>query len=278
MIQVSREMAPSWTTPATNDGTNESSMQAQRTKHTYGESEPNRDGKQSKLLLVGSEHVFKSDVTHRIFSGHQFRIAGRATTLLDALARLESEAIDLVLLSPEFCEEELSLFVFDARRRGFAGLILHVAAAPGDVKGATLTGNRELSGRVSGEQGWEGESREASETNSSEQHQVFAQRLTPGLQTNSEFNAPHGSISFTAKQQAVLTRVSEGWTNQQIAHHLKCSEGSVKAIIQQLFKKLGVRTRAQIVRMAFEEALMQLHEVHPRGSTLRGYTPLGGRR
>jgi len=234
-------------------------MQAQRTKHTYGESKLNRDGQQSKLLLVGSEHVFKRDVTHRIFSGHQFRIAGRATTLLDALARLESETIDLVLLSCEFREEELSLFVFDARRRGFAGLILHVASAPGD-EGPTLTGNRELSGRVSGEQGWEGESREQSESSSGERHQVSAQRVTTGLQTNLEFSRPHVSISFTAKEQAVLTRVSEGWTNQQIAHHLKCSEGSVKAILQQLFKKLGVRKRAQIVRRAFEEALMQLQE------------------
>jgi hypothetical protein len=47
--------------------------------------------------------------------------------------------------------------------------------------------------------------------------------------------------------------VSEGWTNQQIALHLKCSEGSVKAVLQELFSKLGVRKRAQIVRMAFEK-------------------------
>ena len=256
-------------------------MQAQHTKHTYGVSKLNRDAQQSKLLLVGSEHVFKFDATHHIFSGHQFRIAGRATTLLAALARLESEMIDLVLLSCEFCEEELSLFVFDARRRGFAGLILQVASAPGDVKGATLTGNSELSEWVSGgEQGWEGESPEQSETRSGERHQLSAQHVTPDVQTNPELNAPHGSISFsfTARQQAVLTRVSEGWTNQQIAHHLQCSEGSVKSTLQQLFKKLGVRKRAQIVRMAFEDALMQLREVHPPESAVRGYTPPGGRR
>jgi DNA-binding NarL/FixJ family response regulator len=70
-----------------------------------------------------------------------------------------------------------------------------------------------------------------------------------------EWYEPHGSIAFTPKQQMVLTRVSEGWTNQQIAHHLKCSEGSVKAVIQELFKKLGVRKRAQIVRMVFEGPL-----------------------
>ena len=72
------------------------------------------------------------------------------------------------------------------------------------------------------------------------------------VQTSGGLNETHRTIFFTAKEQAVLTRVSEGWTSQQIAHHLECSEGSVKATLQQLFKKLGVRKRAQIVRMAFE--------------------------
>jgi DNA-binding NarL/FixJ family response regulator len=90
------------------------------------------------------------------------------------------------------------------------------------------------------------------------------------VQTGLIVKGPDGSISFTIKEQAVLTRVSEGWTNQQIAHHLKCSEGSVKAILQQLFSKLGVRKRAQIVRMAFERTLMPLQEGLRPKSALRG--------
>ena len=59
-------------------------------------------------------------------------------------------------------------------------------------------------------------------------------------------------MTSTARQQAVLVRVSEGWTNQETAIHLKCSEGSVKAVLQELFRKLGVRRRTQIVRLALE--------------------------
>jgi DNA-binding CsgD family transcriptional regulator len=33
---------------------------------------------------------------------------------------------------------------------------------------------------------------------------------------------------------------------------LQISEGSVKAVLQQLFDKTGVRTRAQLVRIALE--------------------------
>ena len=184
-------------------------MQAQHTKRADDASRRNRRGQLSKLLLIGSDDVFKSDVACRIFNGHQFRIVGRSTTLLGALAHLKSSAIDLVLLSREFREEELSLFALDAHRRGFDGLILHVVSLTSEA--------------------------------------------TPDVQTRLELTDPYGSISFTAKQQAVLTRVSEGWTNQQIALHLKCSEGSVKAVLQELFSKLGVRKRAQIVRMAFEK-------------------------
>jgi len=198
--------------------------QKQLAKRTSGASRWNRRSQQSKLLLVGSEDSFKSDVTRRIFGEPQFRVTGRSATLLDALAHLESGAIDLVVLSCEFREEELSLFAFDAQRRGFTGLILCVVPLSSAVTEAPLTNP----------------------------HQIFAQRVTRGMPTRSELNELYRPLPFTAREQAVLMRVSEGWTNQQIAHHLKCSEGSVKAVLQQLFSKLGVRKRAQIVRMAFE--------------------------
>jgi DNA-binding response OmpR family regulator len=52
--------------------------------------------------------------------------------------------------------------------------------------------------------------------------------------------------------------VSEGWTNQQIAQHMKCTEAAVKAVIQELFRKLEVRKRAQIVRVAIEKGLVKI--------------------
>jgi DNA-binding NarL/FixJ family response regulator len=72
------------------------------------------------------------------------------------------------------------------------------------------------------------------------------------MQVSPQVDKSYGSISFTERQQAVLLRVSNGWTDKKIAVDLKCSVGSVKAVLQQLFNKLGVRKRAQIVRMAFE--------------------------
>ena len=44
-----------------------------------------------------------------------------------------------------------------------------------------------------------------------------------------------------------------GLTNKEIAWNLKVSESSIKAVIQELFHKAGVRTRSQLVRIAIEK-------------------------
>jgi len=58
--------------------------------------------------------------------------------------------------------------------------------------------------------------------------------------------------ALTQRERFVLQGVFEGLTNKEIAAQLQISEGSVKAVLQQLFDKTGVRTRAQLVRIALE--------------------------
>jgi DNA-binding response OmpR family regulator len=172
-------------------------MRAQSISATSG-------GREAKLLLVGSEDDFKGGVTGDVMGGKRSYIAGRSTTLLGALARLHSGAIDVVLLSHKFRDEELALFTADARRSGFPGLILRVAS----------------------------------------------------LGARAPFN--DRAISFTDRQRTVLVHVSKGWTNQQIADNLKCTEAAIKAVVQELFRKLDVRKRAQIVRVAIEKGLVKI--------------------
>jgi two-component system nitrate/nitrite response regulator NarL len=53
----------------------------------------------------------------------------------------------------------------------------------------------------------------------------------------------------------VLQGVFEGRANKEIAAGLNVSESAVKATMQQLFRKSGVRTRTQLVRIALEGSL-----------------------
>ena len=61
---------------------------------------------------------------------------------------------------------------------------------------------------------------------------------------------------FTERQQRVLFCVCEGLSNKETAAEEGVSESAVKATLQQLFRKMRVRRRAQLVRLAIEGALV----------------------
>ncbi len=51
----------------------------------------------------------------------------------------------------------------------------------------------------------------------------------------------------------VLRLLLEGLSNKEIAAQIGVSEGAIKAALQQLFAKTGVRTRSHLVRVALEK-------------------------
>ncbi len=183
-----------------------------------------------RALLVGCGQVPVDRSAAEKLDGHLLQVVDKSRSLLGALEKLDTQEIDVVLMESEFTQEELELFVLDARRRGFLGTVLHVVAGASQIPGSYLQPKLAVREPQHGER----------------------RTLDPAVLANDKLNDFFGLISFTEKERAVLTRVSRGWTNLEIARDLKCSEGSVKAILQQLFNKLGVRKRAQIVRMAFE--------------------------
>lgn len=58
---------------------------------------------------------------------------------------------------------------------------------------------------------------------------------------------------LTERQMQVLRGILDGLANKEIAWKMGTSESSVKAVIQELFHKAGVRTRSQLVRIAIEK-------------------------
>jgi DNA-binding NarL/FixJ family response regulator len=60
--------------------------------------------------------------------------------------------------------------------------------------------------------------------------------------------------ALTDREQAVLDRVVDGLSNRKIGDQMGVSESSIKATLQQLFTKAGVRTRSQLVRIALESS------------------------
>jgi DNA-binding NarL/FixJ family response regulator len=54
------------------------------------------------------------------------------------------------------------------------------------------------------------------------------------------------------REHLVLRGVLEGLSNKEIGARLEITESSVKAVLQKLFEKTGVRSRSQLVRYAIE--------------------------
>jgi two-component system sensor kinase FixL len=58
---------------------------------------------------------------------------------------------------------------------------------------------------------------------------------------------------LNTREMDVLRFLVQGLTNKEIAGRMEVSESTVKNTFQQLFGKLGVRTRSQLVRVALEQ-------------------------
>lgn len=85
---------------------------------------------------------------------------------------------------------------------------------------------------------------------------------------------------FTPRQSQVMLGIWQGFSNVQIGKDLMVTEKAVKCHLTVIYKKLGVRSRAQLICLLFKErpdyekileAPKKRHygfeQMHPRGST-----------
>ena len=58
---------------------------------------------------------------------------------------------------------------------------------------------------------------------------------------------------LTARDKTMLQYIFRGVRQNEIARYLNLSEGTVTVCMRRLFKKMGVQTRAQLVKVALEK-------------------------
>ena len=58
-------------------------------------------------------------------------------------------------------------------------------------------------------------------------------------------------LELTPRQYSLLRRVSEGWTNQQIARRMGLAEGTVRTHLNNIYARLGVGSRTEAVTRVF---------------------------
>ena len=69
--------------------------------------------------------------------------------------------------------------------------------------------------------------------------------------------APKAELRFTKREQEILSYVSQGMTNAEIARQLSLRPGTVKNLISLLLSKTNCISRAQLVKFAAENQLVE---------------------
>lgn len=196
--------------------------------------------------------LFRESLSRLLQSEPGFRMVGSCATVAEALPIIGRDKPDIILLDYDLGEEQGTAALDAIRGQGFTGRVLMVTAGMSDA--ATV--------RVL-ESGSEGiflkHSSPAQLVDAI--HRVIAgepwldpramRSLIAGATRRSE--EQRSSQSLTERERVVLQGVFEGLTNKEIAAQLQVSEGAIKAVMQQLFDKTGVRTRSQLVRIALEK-------------------------
>jgi DNA-binding NarL/FixJ family response regulator len=205
-----------------------------------------------RALLVDDHALFRESVCRALSAEPDLEVE-HCASIREALTLLAERRFELVLLDHDLGSERASQFLPAARQNGFEGRVLVVTAWVSDTEARRLL--RQGVAGIFLKESPLGELSAAIRT-------VASGGTLPPLplaQGKSEAaSAPESTAVFTERQRKALRYVLEGLSNKQIAWRLQISESYVKSILQSLFQKTGVRTRGQLVRVAFEQYEDQL--------------------
>jgi two-component system, NarL family, nitrate/nitrite response regulator NarL len=203
-----------------------------------------------ELLIVDDHAMFREGLTRSLEREAGFRVVGSCASVAEALAVLRTRSVSVVLLDIELRGERGTALLPAARREGFEGYILVVTAGVSDVEAVQLIQSGVLG-------------------IFHKQHSIEAlccairevARGKPILENDylqsmfRTMSRAEGSSrpTLSSRDRTLLRFILKGHTNRRISEELDLSEGTVKSSLRQLFDKLGVRTRAQLVRIALED-------------------------
>ena len=207
---------------------------------------------QIRILMVDDHSLFRESLSRLLATDREFHVVAQCATLGEAQLALNQHAIDLVLLDYDLGPEAGSDLLTAIRLHHSGVKVLLVTAGLSDEltvrvmeAGASGIFLKHSSSdllvaairQVAGGETWI--------------DHATLQSLAAGRRARTE--VAELSRPLTARQREVLRGILDGLANKEIAWKLNTSESSVKAVIQELFHKAGVRTRSQLVRIAFEK-------------------------
>jgi DNA-binding NarL/FixJ family response regulator len=180
-------------------------------------------------------------------------MTAHCATLSEATDILLRKPIDLVLLDYDLGKENGFEFIARARKVGFEGRFLIVTAGMSDAESVQAV--RLGVGGIFPKHSSPALLAQAIRKVMAGETWLDQSSIQALVEAAKRQETPDSRRPFTERENQVLQGVFEGLSNKEIGTRLDISESSVKAALQQLFQKTGVRTRSQLVRIALEEHL-----------------------
>lgn len=209
-------------------------------------------GKPIKILLIDDHTLFRESLGRLLQAESDIEIVGSSATVSDGLRLIQSSHPNVVLLDYDLGNDQgLSLLV-KARAAGFSGAVLMVTAGIADA--ATLRLLQEGASGIFLKHSPPSRLITAIHRVAKGETWLDQNVMQSALASSKESKGEEPTPSLpTAREREVLQGVLDGLSNKEIAGKLGVSESAVKATLQQLFDKTGVRTRSQLVRIALEK-------------------------
>lgn len=225
-----------------------------------------------RVLLVDDHDILRQGLTMLLGLQHDIEVVGEGRTGREALALTQELAPDVVVLDISMAEmdgleacrqirsqypavqvlmltmHESEAYFLQALRVGAAGYLVK-KAAPSDLQSAIRAvahGGAFL---------YPGLAKALIRA------YVEPLQTTPSIEDEqaspTKDETPHGALdSLTRREREVLTRVAEGYTNQEIADQLIISIKTVQAHRANVMEKLGLNDITQLVRFALRYGLI----------------------
>jgi DNA-binding NarL/FixJ family response regulator len=209
-----------------------------------------------RILLVDDHALFRESIARMLSRELDFDIVADCASVEDALLILRERPVDLILLDFDLGQRNGMDFMRLARKEEVKAKVLIVTAGiePTEVAELIRSGISGIFLKRDSPASLAQSIRDVMAGKVSFEHDILQQAMADA----GTANAVPRAETFTTRERQVLSGVFEGLANKEIAGRIGVSESSVKATLQQLFAKTGVRTRSQLVRIALERYKQEL--------------------
>jgi two-component system, NarL family, nitrate/nitrite response regulator NarL len=215
-----------------------------------------------RLILLDDHLLFRESLARLLAAEEDFELVAECSTPADALKTLKHSGVDVILVDIGIAKE----FIPWAQKVSYPGRSL-VIARQLDATGSAIVLKYGASGIFLASDS-STRLRQAIRLVASGEAWVDQKVLQLLADRFPHFEAKWRG-HLTEREQTVLHGVVDGLSNRKIGHQIGLSESTIKATLQHLFKKTGVRTRSQLVRIALEGAPVATSPTNHNGEVFR---------